>query len=852
MNRKAGAIGLYSARVYLHKKGRPMKLVGQQFGNIRVTAAVGEGGMGEVYAGYDETLERKVALKVLHAESRLDDEARERLLREARALSKLDHPNICRIHDYIHHGESDLLVLEFIDGTTLDDSRREVRSRAEKLRIAISIAEVLMTAHRAGIVHRDLKPDNVMLTRTGEVKVLDFGLARWLNRGQRVSSGKYAAVPAPRRDDRELVAETAGETAAYPSPRAQSAGAEFRGTAVGITVGTPLYMSPEQARGEALTPASDMFSFGLLLQALFSGEEAHHGTPDARAIMLRVARGETNPVRGVAGDVTALINRLKSLAPADRPTAVETLERLRYLADKPRRIVRQGVAAALVLIAVIAAWRYTVDLRRERTAAVAAEKVAVAERAEARRRRAQAENLIEFMIGDLRSKLDAVGRLDILDDVGTRVLAYVDDLDVSTLSPGELARNAKAVNQLGEVRVGQGKSPEALALFRRSLILTNEAVRREPRNPEALLVRGETHYWIANGLRLQSNYAEALQHMRAYMKDGDTLASIDPTNDKYQLERAYGHSGVGFILEAMGELKAASAQYKVSLDVKQLIADRNPADDKARGELARAFNKVGVNLCNQGDLHGCVGYLRREIDVYRLLMTREQPRPEWQQRFAAGLGLLARSLAMVGEDDAALQLQREELKIEQRLATSDPENVEWQRAAAVTLGDLASFEARRGDPALAVRWMDEAWRNIRAAMRQAPAQTYVALSGGIVAGDYGRLLAARDDPRGIELLQESIRILGRYPEDRAARWQLCRSLLFLGEARRNPAAAAWEQAEQALPVPPTSNSPSELAIWARLMIDRNRHVEARAALNRLQQTGYKTTELERLCQKSGC
>src|SRR5687767_4448384 len=159
-----------------------MELIGRRFGHIRITGVIGEGGMGAVYAGYDEKLDRKVALKVLHAENRLDAEARERLLREARALSKLDHPNICRIHDYIESSDVDVLVLEYIDGLTLQDVILDQElSRGEKLRIAVSVAEVLVAAHRVGIVHRDLKPENVMLTKHGEVKVLDFGLARWLN-----------------------------------------------------------------------------------------------------------------------------------------------------------------------------------------------------------------------------------------------------------------------------------------------------------------------------------------------------------------------------------------------------------------------------------------------------------------------------------------------------------------------------------------------------------------------------------------------------------------------------------------------------------------------------------------------
>ena len=133
-----------------------MELIGQRFGHIRVTDVVGQGGMGDVYAGYDEKLERKVAVKVLNADQRPDADARDRLMREARALSKLDHPNICRIYDYLEHDDVDVLVLEYIDGTTLDDVSPSRYSRSEKLRIASAIASVLVAAHRAGIVHRDL------------------------------------------------------------------------------------------------------------------------------------------------------------------------------------------------------------------------------------------------------------------------------------------------------------------------------------------------------------------------------------------------------------------------------------------------------------------------------------------------------------------------------------------------------------------------------------------------------------------------------------------------------------------------------------------------------------------------
>ena len=134
--------------------------------------------MGDVYAGIDETLRRRVALKAIRAEHRLSPDAKARFLREARILSQLDHPNICRVYDYIEGDDSDWLVLELIEGKSLQTAIAGGLPADIRLRIAQQIADVLVATHRAGVVHRDLKPANVMLTGADAVKVLDFGLAQ--------------------------------------------------------------------------------------------------------------------------------------------------------------------------------------------------------------------------------------------------------------------------------------------------------------------------------------------------------------------------------------------------------------------------------------------------------------------------------------------------------------------------------------------------------------------------------------------------------------------------------------------------------------------------------------------------
>lgn len=155
-----------------------MNLVGTTVGRIRIVEALGRGGMGEVYVGWDETLKRKVALKAIRDERRLEPEAKARFLREARILSQLDHPNICRIYEFIEGDDSDFLVLELIDGESLKEAMdRDDIGESFKLHVAERVTDALVAAHEKGVAHRDLKPENVMLTPDGGVKVLDFGLA---------------------------------------------------------------------------------------------------------------------------------------------------------------------------------------------------------------------------------------------------------------------------------------------------------------------------------------------------------------------------------------------------------------------------------------------------------------------------------------------------------------------------------------------------------------------------------------------------------------------------------------------------------------------------------------------------
>ena len=821
-----------------------MELIGQRFGHIRVTEVVGQGGMGDVYAAWDEKLERKVAVKVLNADQRLDADARERLLREARALSRLDHPNICRIFDYLESENVDLLVLEYIDGTTLDAVSPASLSRSEKLRIATAVAEALVDAHREGIVHRDLKPENVMITSGGEVKVLDFGLARWL---QRARAAGHGSSDRHKRVVPILQARAGGDTLPLPSEYDTAAP---NGTAVGVTLGTPLYMSPEQARGDALTSASDMYSFGLLLQTLFTGAEPHPGGLTSREIILRVARGETNPVTGVQRDVTNLLSRLKQFAPADRPTAVEALEKLRHMSARPQRFLRNAFLATVAIVFAIGAWRYMADLKYERTQADLA-------RAEADRRRTEAEDLINFMVGDLRAKLEPIGSLDVLDGVAKKTLQYVSDVDPARMSSAELTRNAKVLQQLGEVQLDRGDAPAALPLFRQSLALSETARKRDPRNADVQLGYGVSQFWIGEVHRRQKQYPLALESMREYMNVTEKLARAHPQRAEFQIERTYGNNAVGMILEAQGDLRGALERYKVSLDVRTEEVRRRPADLKLLADLAPALNKVGQVHHKLGDLATARDYFTRELETYRTLVAADPQQTQWRQRMAVSLTFLALMHWYMGDGDGAQAFWREELSIERELAKRDPENLPWQRNVAVTMRRLAGVLEPRGELSEAAALLQQARTRLTQLQEQAPRDASLAGYINAVDTDLARVLAANGSPGRAKAILAGLIARVETASDRTSQIVLARAVYTLGEIVRESepsrAEAAWRRAEQLLePNVQSTNDVFELDLWCRVLVHRARCDDARRVLQRLRSTRYDTRAVDQVLSRNGC
>jgi Tol biopolymer transport system component/predicted Ser/Thr protein kinase len=297
---------------------------GSRLGPYEIVAPVGAGGMGEVYRGRDTRLERAVAIKVLAAHLTNSPGLRERFDREAKAISSLNHAHICTLYDVGHQDGTDYLVMEYLEGETLDQRlSRGPLPPDQVLRYAIEIASALDRAHRQGIVHRDLKPGNIMLTKAG-AKLLDFGLAKLLPSATPPAASAFTALPTA---ERPLTTE-------------------------GTIVGTFQYMAPEQIEGKEPDARTDIFAFGAVLYEMATGRRAFTGKSQASLIAAILAT-EPPPISTLQPLAPPALDRVVKTCLAKDPddrwqSAHDLLSELKWI---------QEAGSAAGVAGPVAAWR---------------------------------------------------------------------------------------------------------------------------------------------------------------------------------------------------------------------------------------------------------------------------------------------------------------------------------------------------------------------------------------------------------------------------------------------------------------------------------------------------------------
>ena len=299
----------------------PDSLLGKRISNYRLIRLLGGGGMGLVFEGEDLKLGRRVAIKLLPAELASEPGAFERFEREARAASSLDHPNICSIYQLGEHEGQPFIVMQLLEGMTLREwieagvERGTPARRRELIDYAIQIADGLDAAHQKGIIHRDIKPANIFITRRGQAKILDFGVAKFVENAE--------ATPSVETDE-----------ASVPP--------DVNPTRTAASLGTPSYLSPEQIRRQKLDTRTDLFSLGLVLYEMATSQRAFPGSTTT-VIREAVLQAPTVPLRELTPDIPPALEQIISKALAkDRDQRWQTA---REFADELRRVRETSLPA---------------------------------------------------------------------------------------------------------------------------------------------------------------------------------------------------------------------------------------------------------------------------------------------------------------------------------------------------------------------------------------------------------------------------------------------------------------------------------------------------------------------------
>ncbi len=332
-----------------------------------IVKLIAKGGMGSVYLAYDEKLKRNVAIKTIRSEYIKEAATQQRFKQEAQILSQINHPSICQIYDYIDYDDGDMLVLELVDGITLTNINL---SDQEKLEVFIQIATALETAHKKDVIHRDLKPDNIMYTANKKIKVLDFGIAK-----STVMEKPNIYLEEPKLTDNDKPI-----------------------TKMGTLMGTLLYMSPEQAQGNEITKASDIYSFGIIMQEILTGVTVYD-LGSTKELKQQVIQAEKTNNELVPKSYKALIKAMTQRDSENRPNAFEVVKALKEIKEIPKRRFKKIAIISLILFTVLGFGKYTYDLKQQTNAAEQARIEAEFAQTKAEKSQQESEKVTEFLEG---------------------------------------------------------------------------------------------------------------------------------------------------------------------------------------------------------------------------------------------------------------------------------------------------------------------------------------------------------------------------------------------------------------------------------------------------------------------
>jgi len=640
------------------------------------------GGMGRIFSARDRRLQRTVAIKELRT---YRPELVERFEREARLTARLQHPSIVSIHEAGRWASGEpFYAMKLVPGRPLDVVVAEATTFAGRLALlphVLAVADALAYAHRERVIHRDLKPQNVMIGEFGETVVIDWGLAKDLAAG--------AAEP------------TSGSPTSDPMM-----------TTDGDVLGTPAYMPPEQAEGTSVDERADVYSIGAMLYQVLTGVAPYGGT-SAIDILVQVREGSCVPLPTrepeVPHDLAAIVDRAMALDPALRyPTARELADDLRkfqsgqlvgahrYSAGQLfRRWLRRHRAVlavamiavtVLVVVGVAALLRILAEQERSEVARTLAET-----------KRADAEEIMEFMLDDLVVSLEPLGKLDLLGAIAEKATAYY------ARRPGVEEPRSRIITRrhLGDVLQAKGDLDGALRAYHDSLALGDELLARASGDPRTLQrERAQAFNRIGEVLGRQGDTAGALAANRSYFEVIESIAAISPGSVLAQRDLLVGHVKIGDDLRAMGNLAGALEHYRTAFEIATQVAKVDSDPIRTRSDLLVGHERLATTMSAMDDSRGALTEARAGLRLARELAT---PDDASSQLVVAMLrGSVSDILRNVGDKAAALDEAREGARAIEALVAHDPSNTSWHLELALARRRTAHALLATGEPAAAL------------------------------------------------------------------------------------------------------------------------------------------------------